>query len=57
MIAFAIQRREKEDEQTQHGAANGKLDIGFVLEAGKDALGEAHGTNEVQTHQSAEDAK
>ena len=56
IIAFAIKRRKKENQNAQHGAAQQEL-LPRRVQPAKDALHPAHGPCEVERHQAAKDAQ
>ena len=47
-ITFAIEGREKENQQTQDGAADGQFDMRMILETGKHILTSTHHTDEIE---------
>ena len=57
VVAFAIERGEKENQGAQHQSAQGELGVGLVLEAFEHPLAGRHGAYEVETHQPTDHAE
>ena len=56
LVAFTVERREKIDEDAQHGAADEQLHVGVGVFA-EHILQRVHRAGEVERHEAAEDAQ
>ena len=56
-IAFAVERREEEDERTQNQSTKEQLYVWIRRKLGKEALACRHGAHEIKAHQTAKDAQ
>ena len=56
-IAFAVERREEEDERTQNQSAKQQFYVGIRRKLGKEALARRHGAHKIKAHQAAENAQ
>ena len=56
VITFTIQRREQENQYTQHGSSNKELHIWIIITA-ENILNPIHGTGKIPGYQSAENAQ